>query len=280
MSAPGPTSISCSRSPTPSRRKGGEPHSDSSRNLEVDAGWLNFLTGLFLIVLPPLGIVFLIERIIVATRDAPDAGSGAGGGVPALIPQEILIPGGKKVVAFYERLEVFPGAVVAGGVFDVIPRTPEVSITGPTDIAVEEGSASVTRNYTLHTKDLRPPFETVLSPVAASLVPGPVAPHPKIVWSGDGVPLSPSAETTAFRFNLAGAQVGQVLTRRVSVLVVDSDGLSASADLFVRIHVTSADMNGDPPICRIKPWLPQCKGLRDGVTASRLEALTVPANPT
>ena len=55
-------------------------------------------------------------------------------------------PAGKKVVASYTRLDVFPGAVVAGGFFDVVDRTPEVTITGPTLISVTEGAASVTRN--------------------------------------------------------------------------------------------------------------------------------------
>ena len=132
---------------------------DSQRNLDVDTSWLNFLTGVFLLVLPPLGIVFLVERIIVGSRDAPDVDAGAGGGVPAMIPQEILIPAGLKVVAFYTRLDVFPGAVVAGGTFDVVPRTPAVTISGPTSISVTEGTASVTRSYTLHTDDLRPPFQ-------------------------------------------------------------------------------------------------------------------------
>jgi hypothetical protein len=44
--------------------------------------------------------------------------------------------------------------------------------------------------------------------------------------------------TTGFRFDLADAQVGQVVTRRVAVLVVDSDLLSATAELIVRIHIT------------------------------------------
>jgi hypothetical protein len=186
-----------------------------------------------------------------------------------MIPQEILIPAGKKVVASYTRLDVFPGAIVAGGFFDVVDRTPEVTITGPTLISVTEGEASVTRNYTLHTDDLRPPFFQENAPPAvvanvAARITGPGRPgvfqRPRIVWSGDGAALRPSAETTGFRFNLAGAQVGQVLTRRVAVLVVDVDGLSASAELIVRIHVTPADADDDfPPICKIKPWLPQCQ---------------------
>lgn len=241
---------------------GGQVRCDSQRDLDVDTSWLNFLTGLFLLVLPPLGIVFLVQRIIVGSRDAPDVNAGAGGGVPAMIPQEILIPAGLKVVASYTRLDVFPGAIVAGGFFAVVNRTPEVTITGPIQISVTEGAASVTRSYTLHTDDLRPPFFDVLaSNVAARITgPGPERPRPRIAWSGDGVALRPRAETTGFRFNLAGAQVGQVITRRVAVLVVDVDGLSASAELIVRIHITPADTGDDfPPICRIKPWLPQCQ---------------------
>jgi hypothetical protein len=250
---------------------GGEVRCDSQRNLDVDTSWLNFLTGLFLLVLPPLGIVFLVERIIVGSRDAPDVDAGAGGSVPAMIPQEILIPAGLKVVAFYSRLDVFPGAIVAGGTFDVVPRTPAVTISGPTLISVTEGTASVTRSYTLHTDDLRPPFHDDIVALPAALasgtaaripggVPGPERPRPRIAWSGDGVALRPGAETTGFRFNLADAHLGQIVTRRVAVLVVDTDGLSASAELFVRIHITPADTNGDfPPICKLKPLLPQCQ---------------------
>jgi hypothetical protein len=91
-------------------------------------------------------------------------------------------------------------------------------------------------------------------------VPGPERPRPRIAWSGDGVALRPGAETSGFRFNLADTHVGQIVTRRVAVLVVDTDGLSASAEMFVRIHITPADTNGDfPPICKMKPWLPQCQ---------------------
>lgn len=249
---------------------GGQVRCDSQRDLDVDTSWLNFLTGLFLLALPPLGIVFLVQRIIIAFSDAPDVDAGAGCAVPAMIPKEILIPAGLKVVASYTGLEVFPGAIVAGGFFDVIARSPEVRITGPSQISVVEGTALLTRSYTLHTEDLRPPFHQVLSPNFAARIPGPVAPMPRIAWSGDGVALSPSAETTGFRFNLVGAQAGQVITRRVAVVVVDVDGLSDSAELIVRIHVTPADVDDDfPPICRVKPWLPQCQEPLARATSSR-----------
>jgi hypothetical protein len=219
---------------------GGQVRCDSQRDLNVDTSWLNFLTGLFLVVLPPLGVVFLVERIIVGSVDAPNTDAGAGCGAAALIPQEILIPGGQKVVASYSRLEVSNGGIFAGGSFVVIPRSPEVTILGPVQLSVTEGTASVTRSYSLRMEDLRPSLQ--------------------IDWSGEGFVLSPHAETTGIRFNLAGAQVGQVLTRRVAVQVTDADNLVASAELIARIHITLADGGGDfPPVCRVKPWLPQCQ---------------------
>jgi len=170
------------------------------------------------------------------------------------------------VVASYSRAEVSTAGIIAGGSVDIVPRSPEVTILGPTLLAVEEEEAFVIATYGLHTDDLRPPFheEIVAANVTfAARVPGPggtTPPRPRIVWSGDGTPLRPSAEVTQFRFNTTGTHAGQILTRRVAVLVVDADGLSASAELFVRIHITPIGGDDDfPPVCKNKPWLPQCK---------------------
>ena len=211
----------------------------SKADLDVDTSWLNFLTGLFLLVLPPLGAVFLVERIIISTVDAPDAGAGAGCGAAAMIPKEILLPGGQKLVMSYSRAEVSGGGIFAGGSFVVAARAPEAFINGLNRLAATEGTASLTRNYSVRTEDLRPGL--------------------RFAWSGDGVALSPTAAATAFRFNLAGTAAGQIATRRVAVRVTDADGLFATAELIVRIFVTAADDDGLPPICKSKPWLPQCQ---------------------
>lgn len=218
---------------------GGQIHCDSERKLDIDTSWLNFLAGLFLIVLPPLGIVFLVERIIVGSKDAPDPKAGPGCDAAAMVPREILIPGGLKVVPSYSRVEVSSGGIFAGGSFEVIDRAPLVTIAGPTQVAAVEGATSLNRNYSLRTDDLRPPL--------------------RIRWSGEGFAVNPSAETTGMRFNLTGTQVDQVLTRRVSVQVTDADNLTASSELIVHIHITPADEDDFPPVCRVKPWLPQCQ---------------------
>lgn len=216
----------------------GRIHCDTASDLNVDTSWLNFLTGLFLLSLPPLGILFLVERIIIASVDTPAINAGAGCGAVKPIPREIYIPQGLKVVAFYSRIEVFSGGIFAGGSFDVISRSPEATITGPAQIPVVEETPSVTVSYSIRTLDLRYPL--------------------KIAWRGDGTPLTPTAEATKFRFNLSGMHVGDILTRRISVRISDADNLIDTAELTIQIHITPAD-DELPPICKAKPWLPQCR---------------------
>jgi hypothetical protein len=212
---------------------------DSVTTLDADTSWLNFLTGLFLIVFPPLGAVFLVERIIVGAADAPDLGAGPGCSAAALIFREVMIPRGLKVVFSYQRLNVGTGGIFAGGSFAIVPRTPEVFLTGPTQISVPEGTSSVVRTYGVRTDDLRGSLH--------------------IVWSGDGVALNQGAETTAIRFNLGSASPGQVVAQRVAVRVTDVDGLAAETALMLSIHVVPQDDDDFPPVCKNKPWLPQCQ---------------------
>jgi hypothetical protein len=212
---------------------------DSVTTLDADTSWLNFLTGLFLIVFPPLGAVFLVERIIVGSADAPQLGEGPGCNAAALIFREVMIPRGLKVVFSYQRLNVGSGGIFAGGSFAIVPRTPEVFLTGPTQISVPEGTSSVVRTYGVRTDDLRGSLH--------------------IVWSGDGVALNQGAETTAIRFNLGSTSPGHVVTQRVAVRVTDVDGLAAETALIVSIHVVPQDDDDFPPVCKNKPWLPQCQ---------------------
>jgi hypothetical protein len=50
-----------------------------------------------------------------------------------------------------------------------------------------------------------------------------------------------------------------VVTHRVAVRVTDVDGLAAETALIVSIHVVPADDDDFPPVCKNKPWLPQCQ---------------------
>jgi len=77
-----------------------------------------------------------------------------------------------------------------------------------------------------------------------------------------GVALVPARgdENSGFRFNLADAHVRPNRHRRVAVLVVDIDGCSASAEPGSFASTSRRGSDGDfPPICTMKPWLPQCQ---------------------
>src|SRR5262249_44142102 len=133
------------RLPSPTRCLSGGVRCDSVTTLDADTSWLNFLTGLFLIVFPPLGAVFLVERIIVGAADAPELGEGPGCNAAALIFREIMIPRGLKVVFSYQRLNVARGGFFGGGSFAIVQRPREVFLPGPTKISVPEGPSWVVR---------------------------------------------------------------------------------------------------------------------------------------
>src|SRR5262249_60591111 len=106
----------------------------------------------------------------------------------ALIFREVMIPRGLKVVFSYQRLNVGSGGIFAGGSFAIVPRTPEVFLTGPTQISVPEGTSSVVRTYVVRTDDLRGSLH--------------------IVCSSDGVALNQGAQTTASRLHVGSASPG------------------------------------------------------------------------
>ncbi len=228
---------------------GGQIQCRSESKLDTDADWLNALTVIFsslttlswVFALP--AAVFAAQRvaIFVGSRNlrALDDETGAGCGAAEMIPQEILIPLGLKIVNDYDRLEVASGGIFTGGTFRVTGRIPLVEIQGRSRIAAAPGSSSVTHRYELDTEELVPPLD--------------------VRWSGDGVPFRPGAESTGIRFNAASIEPGEVLTKRVEVHVTDRDGLEAQAEKIVRIHGRVLDQDDVPPVCEVKPWLPQCR---------------------
>lgn len=216
---------------------GGDVQCHSSRDLDVDTSWLNFLTGLFLLVFPPLGIVFLVQRIIIATVDTPSGEAGAGCSAAQLIPGEIMIPGGLEISAYYSRVNVSSGGIFAGGAAQPVARTPSVRIHGLSQFSVELGTPSATATYVFTSEGLLNPLQPA--------------------WTADGDVLSTSGTRSNIRFHIGDATAGQVLTKRVHVRVTDRDNLHAEHEIIVRIHITVPDP-GIPIPCRKKPWLPIC----------------------
>lgn len=225
---------------------GADVRVDSKTDLDADTGWIDFLTGLatFLgAVINPLFFIaaagFLTERIIIGSAD-PGQQSGAGAAAAQQIPKEIYVQGGFKLVCQYSRVNVSTGGVSAGGTVLFVPRIPTVSISGPTQIAVTDGATTVSKTYAIHTDDMRGGLS--------------------ITWTGDGFPVHKHDNPTSARFGVGNIVPGQSRLEHIQVNVTDVDGLSAQATLGVSIHMTSAEDN-IPPVCRVKPWLPQCQNV-------------------
>jgi hypothetical protein len=80
--------------------------------------------------------------------------------------------------------------------------------------------------------------------------------------------VSPGALVTPIRFSAFGIEPGDSDVRRVSVRVSDADGLDDTDEQTVTIHRLIDDPT-IPPICNIKPWLPQCREPRRTVRERR-----------
>jgi hypothetical protein len=222
---------------------------ETNHKLDADTSWLNVLTAIFgaltvfvsgWFVLPTL--VFLIQDIVIAGIDAPDTGAGAGSAI-GVLPSEIMIQRGLKVVFSYERVEVSEGGIFAGGFFVLAQRSPSAIINGIMQLAVaiseDHTTGSAGERYAVFSKDLRKPLS--------------------FAWAADGIVFPPNQQSTRVGFQVQDAEVGQVFQRSVSVQVTDVDGLSAKASDVVQLHIVSdVDDGTQPPICRIHPWLPLC----------------------
>ena len=225
------------------RVSGGAVDVDTNTVLEVDQSWFQFLAGIAALAAGVVNPIFLsasagfiLASSIVGSTDLDDVEAAAGAVVLERIPTDIFIPGGLKLVPIYNRVSVSTAGVVAGGGVLVVPRDPLVSVAGARQIAVIEGETTATRSYQVVTRDLRKPI--------------------RFRWSG-GTLSNEFGQATKVTFDLSGLKA---VSREARVRAADADNLTSEAAASVRIFMTSAEEEPDqPPICKIRPWLAECK---------------------
>jgi hypothetical protein len=213
---------------------------ESDTDLDASVGIFIVLGIFFLPIFSPASIFFFGEGAYIGSRDPGDQGAGAGGAVADRIPRDVFLRGGIKFVPVYQRVVVTTPGVVAGGAMLVVPRDPAVSILGPRSISVSAGETRVTKAYQANTRDLL---------------------QPRFLWTGAGTASNDRAKVTSITFDLAGLDVGESTLREVRLTATDADNLTAAAAVMVRIFRTDPtveEMGGVPPICKVRPWLPQC----------------------
>jgi hypothetical protein len=147
------------------------------------------------------------------------AAASAGRSVMRLLPREILIAGGKKIVLDYRGLEVGPDGLRGGGSWAVAERSPMAGIVFPEAVTAEFPDLTCMAQFRLRATDLRPPFREVL-------------------WTAGGVVANPRARSTPIIFEVRGARPRQILHRRVRVQVTDADGFTVLTQETVAVRVT------------------------------------------
>jgi len=232
---------------------GGDIQVVSTDELEIDTTILNFLTSLFITRFPPLGLVFLAQSVFVSVKDFPIPHmGGAGAYVTEYLPKEIMIDQGKKVlVSYLEKrdggVEVSEAGVIVGGYMVAVPREPSLTLGGPQNVTIDEGQQFVDVNHNLITHDIRPSYQNIWS-VDDRIVETLTSNNLKIA--------------NIIRYNCADVSVGNPRHRRLSVSVTDADGLQVEVRRTVTIIARRPPQQpGEeprPPICDIRPWLPQC----------------------
>ena len=217
---------------------------ESENDLHVDNSAYEWLAGIFMVVLPPLGF-HLFDAIDQAMMhlSSPDTGQSLGALIVQFAPNQFMIDYGQKISFRHTRFLVNAAGVTGGGSANLETRDPSVTVRGPLSPIVE--SRTPTFSYTASPFDLRATADEPL----------------RVRWYRDGALVADGSSTrVSIPFEIPGTvAVGAVSEHRVTVRVTDVDGLTAVRTITVRI---SYEPNG-PPICRVKPYLPECGPARD-----------------
>jgi hypothetical protein len=184
---------------------------------------LNGLGGVLRHTLPATAAWFSPQSSVVSDLEDPKlTAASAGRSVARLLPREILIAGGRKIVFDYQGLEVRPDGVRGGGSWRAAERHAAVAVVRPEVVTAEFPDPTCTAQFRLRTTDLRPPFREVR-------------------WVASGMVANPRARSTPIVFEVHGMRPRQTRARRVAVQVTDADGLTAAVHETVLIQVTWND---------------------------------------
>jgi hypothetical protein len=138
----------------------------------------------------------------------------------------------------YTRVNSYQSSGLSfGGTWEITPRQAWVDVQGPVSLLAEPGSL-FSGLFKAYPHDMRPPFTVTWTSLNATPVSGTM--QPTITWS------------------LPNLAVGSQAQRMLTATVTDADGVTKSGLQGV---VLKRVVDADPisPMCKAKPWLPQCQ---------------------
>ena len=214
--------------------------SDSSLWVTLFGALLLSALSLFVPQLLPLAFFVLASDLQAGGSGNPEA-AGIGRLALDLVPREVPLPARKKLTISYRRRHVNKGGLFfAGIVLNPVDRHPKAFISGPKTLSVAEDARSTSASYELFASDTFGNLTISWSSARDVLIESPSAPSTKVTFlRGNHTPDSPSFVQT------------------ITATVSDQDGFTQSVAFDVEIVVL--DTESIPPICRTKPWLPQCQ---------------------
>jgi hypothetical protein len=200
--------------------------------------------SIFLPLLLPVTF-FVVFNDLDAAINQPSGGTGdSEGGVGCrtlgLVPVEVPLPNGRKLGVAYRRSEVTTGGLFFGGTAVPGMRQPAASIAGPAQLVVAENMPATFATFEVRTNDT---FGTLT-----------------VTWaSTPGVTVErPSARRTKISFSRGNRTADSPpFTRTIRATVMDQDGFVQTVEHEVEIFVMETESL--PPVCRVRPWLPQCQ---------------------
>ena len=196
----------------------GQFNVQTKRSIDVDTTWQDILDFALSFSGPPWSDLGLAQSWLLHTASAPDKTGVGAGVVAAFLSPSFPVPGGKKLQIFYTRAEVTPDGMHVGGVIaGEVARIPAVaaSILGgaAAEIEFSRTQTVAARGFGLtEVRDMRPPLS--------------------MRWVADGQPASDQPTVTV---QFSAPAPGTATVETVSVTVTDADGLSAHADVPVRL---------------------------------------------
>jgi hypothetical protein len=154
---------------------------------------------------------WVIPELFTSTG-SPGTPQSIGGAIAALMPSEILVPGGDQRVVFsYKRVAVSSKGVTAGGSMTLEKRKPWVKLVKD-EFTADPGESTAHVPLQLVTHDLRAPLT--------------------VHW---GNSVSHKLFETA-EFSIAG-KVGDIVSRPLQIEIVDADGVKAKLHAAIKFRL-------------------------------------------
>lgn len=172
--------------------------------------------------------------------DVVDQGPGCK--IASVLPRTVLLAQTTlKAVFSYSRIDSLDGSgLTFAGTWTIAQRQGSVQVNGPT-LLKQDANLPFTATYSAIVSELRPPLT--------------------ISWtSRDAAPVSGTNRTSAtMTWTVPTLTSGQQTSRNLVVTVTDADGVVAQRLKTVTLSRTADTDPGVDPICKKKPWSPQCQ---------------------